>query len=73
MDGTRSCTLRIHYKNVFIKRFLPTMGIHVYSNFRYVLISIAFRVGLNGKILHKENTYIRILYYIHLIYGRSKF
>ena len=34
MNGTRTCALRKHYKNVFIKIFLPKMGI--FSNFQYV-------------------------------------
>ena len=38
MNGTRTCTLRKHYKNIFFKIFLHKIGI--FSNFQYVSFTI---------------------------------
>ena len=47
MNGTRTCTLRKHYKNVFIKMFLPKMGIFFYFqyvSFTIVIINLVLRL-----------------------------
>ena len=80
MNGTRTCTLRKHYMNVFIWLFLSRYSILKLGYFlifdmchskSLLLISIVFREGLNRKTHIKKIPTFE--YTVHLIHGVRNF